>query len=299
MAEITQRAGNWYFDGSVLRIVPGHGKGVHALRTALGELTVPLEAVAGVSFEPGRKHDRLRLSLREGADPLTQATGGKLPAAADPYLLEVPHERADAARELAAEIRAALETERVPATPTDHYLLPGPETPITLHASDGEATFDGQRIRIDWGWGADDIKKNSGARVIALGDLASVEWAPPRIENGFVRLHPKGAHSTSKPAHDPNCVVMWGWREVKDVTESALFVAALTAALPHPSTAEGTAAVVPPAVAEPLPPVADGDTGSAQDAVLRRLWELGELHDTGVLTDEEFGAAKKALLNRL
>ncbi|MGW7295997.1 DUF4429 domain-containing protein [Streptomyces xiamenensis] len=298
MAEITQRAGNWYFDGSVLRIVPGQGKGVHALRTALGELTVPLEAVAEVSFEPGRKHDRLRLRLREGADPLTQATGGKLPAVADPYLLEVPHDRADAARELAAEITEALRTAQVPATPTDRYLLPGPQVPITLHASDGEATFDGTRIRIDWGWGADDIKKNSGARVIALSDLAAVEWAPPRIENGFVRLHPKGAHSTYKPSHDPNCVVMWGWREVKDVTESALFVAALAARLPHPSTGEGTVPVPVPAQSEP-PRAADGDAGSEQDAVLRRLWELGELHDTGVLTDEEFGAAKKALLNRL
>ena len=35
------------------------------------------------------------------------------------------------------------------------------------------------------------------------------------------------------------------------------------------------------------------------DAVLRRLAELGELHRTGVLTDEEFATAKQAVISRL
>ena len=72
----------------------------------------------------------------------------------------------------------------------------------------------------------------------------------------------------------------------------------LAARLPHPSTVEGTVPVPVPAQPEP-PRAANGDAGSEQDAVLRRLWERGELHDTGVLTEEEVGAAKKALLNRL
>lgn len=36
-----------------------------------------------------------------------------------------------------------------------------------------------------------------------------------------------------------------------------------------------------------------------QDAVLRRLRELGELHRAGVLTDEEFVTAKRAILKRM
>ncbi|MER5836080.1 SHOCT domain-containing protein, partial [Streptomyces sp. NPDC002130] len=35
------------------------------------------------------------------------------------------------------------------------------------------------------------------------------------------------------------------------------------------------------------------------DALLRRLRELGELHRTGVLTDEEFTLAKQAILKRM
>ncbi|WP_286988830.1 SHOCT domain-containing protein [Thermomonospora sp. CIF 1] len=34
------------------------------------------------------------------------------------------------------------------------------------------------------------------------------------------------------------------------------------------------------------------------DALLRRLRELGELHRSGVLTDEEFAFAKQAVLRR-
>jgi len=34
------------------------------------------------------------------------------------------------------------------------------------------------------------------------------------------------------------------------------------------------------------------------DSLLRRLRELGELHREGVLTDEEFASAKKAVLAR-
>ncbi|WP_199785721.1 SHOCT domain-containing protein, partial [Streptomyces sp. Tu 6176] len=35
------------------------------------------------------------------------------------------------------------------------------------------------------------------------------------------------------------------------------------------------------------------------DALLRRLRELGELHRSGVLTEEEFALAKQAVLKRM
>ncbi|MFE7431161.1 SHOCT domain-containing protein, partial [Streptomyces sp. NPDC057545] len=35
------------------------------------------------------------------------------------------------------------------------------------------------------------------------------------------------------------------------------------------------------------------------DVLLRRLRELGELHRSGVLTEDEFTAAKQAVLKRL
>jgi hypothetical protein len=282
-AEITQSGGTWLFDGDALRVIPGHGRGVHVLRAALGELTVPLEAMAGVSFEPGKKGGRLRLRLRTGADPLTQATGGWLPDAADPYRLDVEKDRGGVAEYLADAVRDALTVEQVPDTPVDRYLLPGPSVPLTLHASDGDLVFDGEEIRITWGWAAEDAKKALGPRTLALADLAGVKWSPPRLESGYVRLVPVVPHAPVKPAHDPNCVVLWGWRSAREIAESALLAAAVTARLPHPRAA-------PPAL-----PAAAPD----HDTVLRRLRELGELHRAGVLTDEEFGAAKKAMIDSL
>lgn len=78
MAEIIQKDGTWAFDGDALRLTPGRDRNVSLLRRTLGELVVPLGALAGVSFEQGRKSGRLRMRLRDGADPLLHASGGRL-----------------------------------------------------------------------------------------------------------------------------------------------------------------------------------------------------------------------------
>ena len=78
---LIQRDGTWTFDGETVRIVAG-GK-AHPVRLALGELAVPVEALAGISFEQARKGGRLRLRLR-GAFvnlqpvPMAVALGGFL-----------------------------------------------------------------------------------------------------------------------------------------------------------------------------------------------------------------------------
>lgn len=78
MAEIIQKDGTWAFDGDALRLTPGRDKNVSLLRKELGELVVPLGALAGVSLEQGKKAGRLRLRLRDGADPppLPERRGG-------------------------------------------------------------------------------------------------------------------------------------------------------------------------------------------------------------------------------
>lgn len=50
----------------------------------------------------------------------------------------------------------------------------------------------------------------------------------------------------------------------------------------------------PPAYAPPPPPAA---AGGLAPGVIDQLKELGQLHDSGVLTDEEFAAQKQRLLN--
>ncbi|WRZ92768.1 DUF4429 domain-containing protein [Streptomyces sp. NBC_01007] len=293
MAEIIQRDGTWIFDGDALRLTPGRDKNVSLLRRTLGELTVPLCALAGVSLEQGRKAGRLRLRLRDGADPLLQATGGKLAEPNDPYQLTVEADRFGVAEYFVDEVRGALLLDRVPSDPVDGYLLPGPPVPLSASAGDGSASFDGERVRLEWNWKTEDAKSASGARTLALGDITAVEWRPAAgLENGCLRFSVRGADTKAPPKYDPNSVELWGFK--KDPL-MALVAAAVQARLPHPAApVEDRLAEQPVMEAAPEPgPEAD------HDALLRRLRELGELHREGVLTDEEFTLAKQAVLKRL
>ncbi|MFJ6128832.1 DUF4429 domain-containing protein [Streptomyces griseoviridis] len=292
MAEILQRDGTWVFDGDALRLTPGRDRNVSLFRRTLGELVVPLGALEGLSFEKGRRSGRLRLRLRNGADPLLLATGGRLTEPHDPYQLAVEPDRHGVAEYVVEEVRAALLLARVPAGPLDRYLLPGPAVPLSVSAGDGTVSFDGERVRLEWNWKTEDAKSAAGARTLALGELAGVEWHPAAgLENGYLRFTVRGAPTEAPPKYDPNAVELWGFK--KDPL-MALVAAAVQARLPHPaavaSTATATAAVVPPA---PRPAADD------HDALLRRLRELGELHRAGVLTEDEFTLAKRAVLRRL
>ncbi|MFF5210032.1 DUF4429 domain-containing protein [Streptosporangium sp. NPDC000396] len=310
MAEVMVRDGMWTFDGETLRIVPGHNRGVNKLRQLLGEIAVPLEAVAGIAYEPGKKGGRLRLRLREGADPFTQAARGRIPDAADPYQLAIDADRTGAAEYFVDEVRNVRLLERVPDGPCDRYLLPSPGLPLAVSAGDGTATFDGESIRLEWNWMADEGKKSAGPQQFALKDLASVEWIPSAgLENGHVRFRLKGPRGTANmmaPKHDPRCLLLWGLD--KETRTTALLVAAVVARLPHPSGASNpspapeTPALAAPAPAAPAPEApppapASSDDGDP-DALLRRLRELGDLRRDGVLTEEEFTIAKQAILRR-
>ncbi|MFJ6560683.1 DUF4429 domain-containing protein [Streptomyces sp. NPDC091412] len=298
MTEIIQNDGTWVLDGDALRLTPGRDKNVGLLRRTLGEIRVPLAALAGVSFEQGKRSGRLRLRLRDGADPLLHATAGRLTEPHDPYQLLVESERYGVAEYFVDVVRDALRLEQVPPVPVTEYLLPGPALPLSVSAGDGTASFDGERVRLEWNWKTEDAKAAGGARTIALADITAVEWLPAAgLENGFLRLSVRGAPAGVPPKHDPNAVELWGFK--KDPL-MALVAAAVQARLPHPSAPwDGTVDGGPAAVEAAVPDQgADGD-GENHDALLRRLRELGELHRTGVLTDEEFTLAKQAVLRRM
>jgi hypothetical protein len=293
MAEIIQRDGTWTFEGDALRLTPGRDKSVGLLRRTLGELTVPLRALAGISVEQGRKSGRLRLRLREGADPLLQATAGRLTDAADPYQLVVEPDRYGVAEYLVEEVRNSLLLEGIAADPVDAYLLPGPAVPLSVSAGDGTASFDGERVRLEWNWKTEDAKAAAGARTLAVTDILGVEWQPSvGLEDGYLRFTLRGERTKAPPKYDPNSVQLWGFR--KDPL-MALVAAAVQARLPHPAApAQGAPQAEGPKALAAAAPAEDG-----HDALLRRLRELGELHRSGVLTDEEFALAKQAVLRRM
>ncbi|MEV0441878.1 DUF4429 domain-containing protein [Streptomyces spectabilis] len=300
MAEIIQRDGTWTFDGVTLRLVPGRDKGVSLLRKSLGELTLPLQALAGVAFEQGKKSGRLRLRLRDGADPLLQATAGKLADASDPYQLAVEPDRYGVAEYVVDELRNALLLEQVPAAGCDAYLLAGPSVPLQVSAGDATVSFDGETVRLEWNWKTEEAKAAAGTRTIALADVAAVEWQPAiGLENGYLRFTVRNAPTKAPPKYDPNSVELWGFK--KDPL-MALVAAAVQARLPHPArpTAPAPAPEQLTTTAAPTPaPVPASPAEDDHDALLRRLRELGELHRSGILTDEEFTAAKQAVLKRM
>ncbi|MGW0086181.1 DUF4429 domain-containing protein [Streptomyces sp. NPDC003393] len=309
MAEIIQKDGTWTFDGEFLRLTPGRDRNVGLLRRTLGELTVPLEALAGVSFEQGKKTGRLRLRLRDGADPLLLATGGRLSEPHDPYQLLVESDRYGVAEYFVDEVRSALLLERVSPDPVTRYLLSGPSLPVSVAAGDGTAGFDGEQVRLEWNWKTEDAKAAGGARSFALADIAAVEWVPAAgLENGCLRFTVRGAPAGTPPKYDPHAVELWGFK--KDPL-MALVAAAVQVRLPHPAASGQKPGRIPAAGAETVPDTAVAQVPEAEvpqqrpsaeddhDALLRRLRELGELHRTGVLTDEEFTLAKQAVLRRM
>jgi hypothetical protein len=301
MAEIIQKDGTWTFDGDALRLTPGRDKNVGLLRKTLGELAVPLGALAGISFEQGKKSGRLRLRLREGADPLLQATGGRLADSADPYQLTVESDRYGVAEYFVDEIRNALLLDEVPAGAVDRYLLPGPAVPLSVSAGDGTASFDGEHIRLEWNWKTEEAKSAAGARTLAVSDVQAVEWHPAAgLENGYLRFTIRNAPTKAPPKYDPNSVELWGFK--KDPL-MALVAAAVQARLTHPAAPD--VADAPPkqltsgSSASPTSSTPEPPAEADHDALLRRLRELGELHKSGVLTEEEFTLAKQAILKRM
>ncbi|MFJ3665351.1 DUF4429 domain-containing protein [Streptomyces sp. NPDC090106] len=296
MAEIIQKDGTWTFDGDALRLTPGRDKNVSLFRKTLGELVVPLGALAGISFEQGKRTGRLRLRLRDGADPLLHATGGRLVEPNDPYQLLVESDRYGVAEYFTDEVRNALLLDEVPADPVREFLLAGPAVPLSVSAGDGTASFDGERVRLEWNWKTEDAKAAAGVRTLALADLTAVEWHPAAgLENGFLRFTVRGASTKAPPKYDTNSVELWGFK--KDPL-MALVAAAVRARLPHPSRTAALGAPPSPSAQPPAAPAA-APVEDGHDALLRRLRELGELHRTGVLTEEEFTLAKQAILRRM
>ncbi|MET4657265.1 hypothetical protein ABID80_000957 [Streptomyces sp. PvP037] len=300
MAEIIQKDGTWTFDGDTLRLTPGRDKNVGLLRRTLGELVLPLKALAGISLEQGKRAGRLRLRLRDGADPLLHATGGRLGEPHDPYQLIVESDRFGVAEYFTEEVRTALLLDQIPSEPVSEYLLPGPSVPLSVSAGDGTVSFDGERVRLEWNWKTEDAKAAAGTRTLAVTELTGVEWQPAAgLENGHLRFTVRHAPTKAPAKYDPNAVELWGFK--KDPL-MALVAAAVQARLPHPAAPAGERPgelepARPPAAAAPAPTPAPAEDD--HDALLRRLRELGELHRSGVLTDEEFTLAKQAVLKRM
>lgn len=129
-------------------------------------------------------------------------------------------------------MRDSLYLEQVPVRPCGRYLLSGPTVPVTATAGDGSATFDGERVRITWNWSAHHSKKSAGIQVLALTDIADVEWSPVTGgKDGYLRFRVEGATTTPPLGRDPHCLRWSKWGLRREGERTTLLAAAVKARL--------------------------------------------------------------------
>ncbi|MFJ8659146.1 DUF4429 domain-containing protein [Streptomyces sp. NPDC093795] len=300
-------AGNqatWEFESDALVIRFDRGNRTPRLFSVLRERRVPHEALASVTLMPGKRGTVVLHAVpRPGADPLMEAAAGQLAEHCDPYRLVLPADRETLAEYYRDELRAAL-ARRAPSawgapatpeapdapddagtpasdvTPAERFLVAPPAGPQSFKAYDGKASFDGHgEVAFRWSWtGASSEKWKAGDQTFQVRDLCGVEWRSPDVLDGHLRLLPRGGEPrASQPDRDPASVVFGlGYGPVH---LSLPFAAAVLAAI-------RTTDRVPARVAAP-------------GAVAERIRHLGELHQAGLVTDEEFSAKKAELLAEL
>ncbi|MFF4709837.1 DUF4429 domain-containing protein [Streptomyces eurythermus] len=271
----------WEFESDSVLIRYERGIRTPKLFQALGERRIPLAAVEGVTLAPGRRGTVvLRLRPRPGADPLMEAADGQLKEGSDPYRLVLPAERETLAEYYADELKGLL-TESGPA---DRHLVAAPEAPRQFKAYDGKASFDGTSVQFRWSWtGASSTKWKAGDQSFTVAELSGVEWRSPEVFEGHLRLirRSPGPAAPAQPDQDPAAVVFGlGYGPVH---ESLPFAAAVLAAV---RTRGPVPAIPAPARRDP----AD---------IAERIRHLGELHQAGLVTDEEFSTKKAELLAEL
>jgi hypothetical protein len=271
----------WEFESDSVLIRYERGIRSPKLFQALGERRVPLSAVEGVTLSPGRRGTVvLRLLPRVGADPLIEAADGQLKEGSDPYRLVLPAERETLAEYYADELKGLL-TE---SGATERHLVAAPEAPLSFKAYDGKASFDGTAVQFRWSWtGASSAKWKAGDQSFPVTQLSGVEWRSPEVFEGHLRLvrRAPGSDASPRPDQDPAAVVFGlGYGPVH---ESLPFAAAVLAAV---RTRGPVPAVPAPSRRDP----AD---------IAERIRHLGELHQAGLVTDEEFSSKKAELLAEL
>lgn len=270
----------WEFESDSVLIRFERGIRTPKLFQALGERRIPLAAIAGVTLTPGKRGTVvLRAEPRPGADPLMEAADGQLKESCDPYRLVLPAERETLAEYYADELRAQL-THQGPA---ERFLVDAPGVPRAFKAYDAKASFDGRAVSFRWFWtGASSAKWKAGDQTFPVADLSGVEWRSPEVFEGHLRLLRRTDSSVTPVDQDPASVVFGlGYGPVH---ESLPFAAAVLAAV---RSAGGAAAV-------------QLNSGRREPAeVAERIRHLGELHSSGLVTDEEFSVKKAELLAEL
>ncbi|MEV3853222.1 DUF4429 domain-containing protein [Streptomyces sp. NPDC050095] len=285
----------WEFESDSVLIRFERGIRTPKLLQALGERRIPLEAIAAVTLTPGKRGTVVLHAVpRPGADPLMDAAAGQLKDGSDPYRLVLPAERETLAEYYADELRGMLRTNTgldADLRP-DSYLVAPPEAPLHFKAYDGKASFDGASVSFRWFWtGASSAKWKAGDKTFPVAELSGVEWRSPELFEGHLRLlHRDTADEQPGQADQDPAAVVFGLG-YGPVHESLPFAASVLAAVRARNPAPSAAG---------QPRVESAASGRRDPAdIAERIRHLGELHQAGLVTDDEFSTKKAELLAEL
>ncbi|MEU5362615.1 DUF4429 domain-containing protein [Streptomyces sp. NPDC005925] len=272
----------WEFASDSVVIRYERGMRTPKLFQTLGERRIPLEAITAVTLTPGKRGTVvLRAEPRPGADPLMEAAAGQLRDSCDPYRLVLPAERETLAEYYADELRARLSG----PGPAERYLVAAPEAPLHFKAYDGKASFDGTSVSFRWSWtGASSAKWKAGDQTFPISGLTGVDWRSPEAFEGHLRLLRRDATGGQPPQADQDPAAVVFGLGYGTVHESLPFAAAVLAAVRRCRPAD--------TVSVPVPRRDPAD-------IAERIRHLGELHQAGLVTDEEFSSKKRELLAEL
>jgi Domain of unknown function (DUF4429)/Short C-terminal domain len=294
----------WEFDTDSVLIRFERGIRTPKLFHVLRERRIPYEALSGVELAPGTKRGTvvLRAIPRPGADPLLEAAAGQLRESSDPYRLVLPAERKTLADYYATELLDTLGPDA--DQPAEHHLVAAPVAPLQFKAYDGKAAFDGKAVSFRWFWtGASSAKWKAGDQTFDVGELESIEWRSPEAFNGHLRLLRRGAGIGDAPDpadQDPASVVFGlGYGLVHESLPLAAAVLEAVRAT-DPAAPLDPSSSSPGHCGHPGRAARPGRTERADPAdIAERIRHLGELHEAGLLTDEEFSTKKAELLAEL
>jgi hypothetical protein len=240
----------WRFDGETIAIrYEARGWFKDPLLKRIGQLELPVNAIAEVDFQPGagrRKGWLLRLRLHERTDPYA-AVGAMLKEKSQPFRLTGQASSELVAEYLADQIRFAAEQSGPPAPDTALRLVP--RLPFHIQTSEGTATLDGSTVRLVWSGGeASGRKRKAQRREYDLSEITGVDWAPSDgWEWGYMRLVTAdgGGKDAGKPKQDLRTLIA---DEGAEGYDAMLMAAAITAhvwagAEPGPGGTEGRGGV--------------------------------------------------------
>ncbi|WP_411078853.1 DUF4429 domain-containing protein [Streptomyces sp. cmx-18-6] len=313
----------WEFDTDSVLIRFERGIRTPKLLQSLRERRIPHGALSSVTLTPGKRDTVvLRVVPRPGADPLLEAAAGQLKEGCDPYRLVLPAERELLAEYYADELRARLGPEC--DEPADRFLIAAPEAPMQFKAYDGRAAFDGERVSFRWFWtGASSAKWKAGDQTYRVSELAGIEWRSPEALDGYLRLVPRAAAPSDcrtggslGDLHGPGGAS--GQVEAEDASVNGAPAAASRAPAdqdpaavvfglgygPVHQSLPFAAAVLESVRRTQTAPVASTPVlvgaGRRDPAdIAERIHHLGELHQAGLVTDDEYSAKKAQLLAEL